>query len=91
MDALITATAPWYAPSRLRSRWRQARRLPLIPLTLILVLLVIPAAFADLIAPHDPRAGGLSQRYIPPVWDGGTSKHILGTDRMGRDVLSRPK
>jgi peptide/nickel transport system permease protein len=89
MDALITATAPWYAPSRLRSRWRQARRLPLIPLTLILVLLVIPAAFADLIAPHDPRAGGLSQRYIPPVWDGGTSKHILGTDRMGRDVLSR--
>ena len=58
MDALITATAPWYAPSRLRSRWRQARRLPLIPLTLILVLLVIPAAFADLIAPHDPKAGG---------------------------------
>jgi peptide/nickel transport system permease protein len=89
MDILITAKAPWYAPSRLRSGATRARRLPLIPLTLILVLLVIPAAFADVIAPHDPRAGGLSQRYLPPVWNGGTSNHILGTDRIGRDVLSR--
>ena len=90
VDVLVTAKAPWYAPSRLRVLFTQARRLPLIPIGLILVLLVIPAAFADVIAPHDPTAGGLSQRYIPPVWEaGGTSTHILGTDRIGRDVLSR--
>ena len=90
VDVLVTAKAPWYAPSRLRVLFTQARRLPLIPIGLILVLLVIPAAFADVIAPHDPTAGGLSQRYIPPVWEaGGTSNHILGTDRIGRDVLSR--
>ncbi len=89
MDTLITAKAPWYAPGSLRIGFRRARRLPLIPITLIFVLLVIPAAFADLIAPHSPTAGGLSQRYLPPVWDGGTSEHILGTDRIGRDVLSR--
>ena len=90
VDVLVTAKAPWYAPSSLRALFTQARRLPLIPIVLILVLLVIPAAFADVIAPHDPTAGGLSQRYIPPVWEaGGTSNHILGTDRIGRDVLSR--
>ena len=90
VDVLVTAKAPWYAPSRLRVLFTQARRLPLIPIVLIFVLLVIPAAFADVIAPHDPTAGGLSQRYIPPVWEaGGTSNHILGTDRIGRDVLSR--
>lgn len=90
VDVLVTAKAPWYAPSSLRALFTQARRLPLIPIVLILVLLVIPAAFADVIAPHDPTAGGLSQRYIPPVWEaGGTSSHILGTDRIGRDVLSR--
>lgn len=89
VDVLVTAKAPWYASSRLRVGFTQFRRLPLIPIVLILFLLVIPAAFADLIAPHDPKAGGLSQRYLPPVWDGGTSDHILGTDRIGRDVLSR--
>jgi len=90
VDVLVTAKAPWYAASRLRAGFTQARRLPLIPIVLILLLLVIPAAFADLISPHDPRAGGLSNRYVPPAWeDGGTSKHILGTDRIGRDVLSR--
>ena len=89
MDTLVTAKPSWYAPSRLRSGLARARRLPLLPIALVLVLLVIPAAFADQVAPHGPREGGLSQRYQPPVWDGGTSDHILGTDRLGRDVFSR--
>ena len=91
MDALLTTARPkpWYPPGRLLFIITGSRRLPGISISLILVLLVIPAAFADLIAPHGPKEGGLPQRYLPPVWDGGTSEHILGTDRLGRDVLSR--
>ena len=46
MDVLVTAKNPWYTPGRLLTGLALARRLPLIPITLILVLLVIPAAFA---------------------------------------------
>jgi peptide/nickel transport system permease protein len=60
-----------------------------IPITVLLVVLVIPALLAPWIAPHDPYAGGLAQRLRPPVWAGGSWEHILGTDRAGRDVLSR--
>lgn len=46
--------------------------------------------FADLISPHDPYKGDLVNTTIPPVWEkGGTVEHLLGTDVLGRDVLSR--
>jgi peptide/nickel transport system permease protein len=46
--------------------------------------------FADLISPHDPYKGDLINTTIPPVWEkGGTVEHLLGTDVLGRDVLSR--
>ena len=68
-------------------------RLPrLIPIVILLVVLVIPAIFADLIAPHDPLKSplGLAGRLEPPVWqEGGTFTHILGSDKAGRDVLTR--
>ena len=70
----------------------EARRLPLIPLVILLVVLIIPAIFADLIAPHDPIKSplGLAGRLEPPMWsEGGTSTHILGSDKAGRDVFSR--
>ncbi|MEM6762972.1 MAG: ABC transporter permease [Pseudomonadota bacterium] len=55
-----------------------------------LVLLLFVAVFAPLIAPHDPAAQNIIMRLKPPVWvDGGTWNHILGTDHLGRDVLSR--
>ncbi len=89
MDVILAPARPWYAPGRLLSIVTGSRRLPWISISLILILLVIPAAFADVIAPHGPKDGGLPKRYLPPVWDGGTSEHILGTDRLGRDILSR--
>jgi peptide/nickel transport system permease protein len=75
---------PWW--KKLAIRLRGA---PLLPL-LILVALVFTAVFADVLAPHNPEVGNLRYRYRPPVWqERGTWEYILGTDHMGRDVLSR--
>lgn len=51
----------------------------------ILVTLLALAAFAPLIAPHDPFAQDLGNRLQPL----GTEGHVLGTDSLGRDILSR--
>ena len=79
-------------PSAPRSIWRRVARLgdfPVIP-TLILVTIALVAVFADQLAPHDPEIGSLTARFKPPVWQtGGTAKYLLGTDQLGRDVLSR--
>jgi peptide/nickel transport system permease protein len=56
----------------------------------VLAALVLTAGFAPALAPHDPIAADITQKLIPPVWmDRGTWDHPLGTDRFGRDVLSR--
>ena len=75
---------------RMWGRWRRRlRRFPTIP-SVILLMLFVTGAFAPLISPHDPRAAILRERRAPPVWqEGGASKHILGADLQGRDVLSR--
>ena len=53
-------------------------------------LLVIPALFASQVAPYDPLKGSLSNRLKPPAWQqGGTMEYLLGTDKLGRDMLSR--
>ena len=69
----------------------QARHLPKFPTLLLLLVLVIPAIFADVIAPYDPleAPGGIRARFQPPVFAGGSWDHVLGTDKTGRDVLSR--
>jgi peptide/nickel transport system permease protein len=62
---------------------------PLIPVTLLGVLIFV-AVFANVLAPHDPEVGSLGERFRPPVWQqGGSEKFLLGTDHLGRDVLSR--
>lgn len=55
----------------------------------VLALLVFIAVFAPLIAPHDPFAQNLMGRHQPPIFLGGTWEHLLGTDHLGRDYLSR--
>jgi peptide/nickel transport system permease protein len=62
---------------------------PLIPV-IILACIVLVAVFADVLAPYDPQLGTLSARFKPPAWEeGGSMAHLLGTDHVGRDVLSR--
>lgn len=56
----------------------------------VLLVVVLGALLAPIIAPHDPYAQDVTQRMIPPVWqDKGSWNHILGTDKLGRDYLSR--
>lgn len=63
--------------------------LPVIPLA-ILAVITLTAIFANVLAPHNPEVGSLTARFRPPVWQtGGSMDHILGTDQLGRDVLSR--
>ena len=73
----------------MRQTW-QARDLPpLLPL-LVVGLLVFCAIFASLLAPHSPIEGSLGKRLIPPLgMEGASLEHMLGTDRLGRDTLSR--
>ena len=76
--------------SRLAAILSEVRRLPLFPIAILMIVLVIPAIFANQIAPHDPTRGSLGNRLSPPMWqEDGSSKHILGTDKVGRDILSR--
>jgi len=68
---------------------RRIRRTPVIPVFL-LSLVVFAGVLAPWIAPENPRRGDLRQRMAPPVWiESGTAEHILGTDHLGRDVLTR--
>ena len=62
---------------------------PVIPTTILLTIAVV-AIFANQLAPHNPEIGSLSARFKPPFWiTGGTTEYLLGTDQLGRDVLSR--
>src|SRR6266545_299259 len=62
---------------------------PIIP-TAIIVGLALLAIFADVITPYNPEVGVLGDRFRPPFWQaGGSEAHLLGTDHLGRDVLSR--
>ena len=73
-----------------RKFYKTLRDLPVIWVSILLVVLVIPAIFAPIIAPHDPYEGDITNRLAVPVWyEGGSWDHILGTDRLGRDLLSR--
>ncbi|MFM2478644.1 ABC transporter permease [Celerinatantimonas sp. MCCC 1A17872] len=57
---------------------------------ILLLVIVLAGLFAPILAPHDPYAQDVSQRMIPPVWHAkGSWEHILGTDKLGRDYLSR--
>jgi peptide/nickel transport system permease protein len=62
---------------------------PIFPTAIILGFALL-AVSAELIAPNNPEVGVLGDRFRPPFWQvGGSDAHLLGTDHLGRDVLSR--
>lgn len=65
------------------------RRFPVVPVVMLMAVLIVPALFAPWIAPHDPYASNLRARLEPPVGFGGSWTYPLGTDRLGRCMLSR--
>ncbi len=57
---------------------------------IIITLFSAAAVFAPVISPHDPIENALYDQLKPPVWEeGGAAKNLLGTDDLGRDILSR--
>ncbi len=70
-------------------RLRRRRSIPLLPVT-FLVVLVLVALSAPLVAPHPPNEADFHHTYAPPAWEsGGSTSHLLGTDKFGRDIFSR--
>jgi len=75
-----------------RSRiWRKFVRNPAgIAGALALLVIVGAAVAAPYVAPHEPARQSLIRRFTPPIWaKGGHPAHLLGTDQVGRDTLSR--
>ena len=67
----------------------RGRRLPVFALSVIGLFLIV-AVVAPLLGLPDPQEQSLRNRFKPPVWDeAGAWRHALGTDRLGRDLLSR--
>ena len=74
-----------------RRRWRKFVRHPLGVMGGVILLVVFGSAIlADYLAPHEPNKQRLVARFKPPVWaPGGSPTYLLGTDNVGRDILSR--
>ncbi len=71
------------------SAWREVWRLPLLPI-IVIVLFVIVSLFGDWLTPVPPNEQNLRLRFLPPAWlEGGNPRFLLGTDNLGRDILSR--
>lgn len=88
MPTSIAAISP---PGPFAEFWQgfSANRGALVAL-IVFTLLALSALLAPLIAPHDPVHQYRDAMLTPPIWmDGGQARFLLGTDELGRDLLSR--
>lgn len=90
-QAAVQTAWPSPGPSNLRRSLDKIWRLRLGAVGAVLIAaLLFTAVFVPWLAPHDPYEQDIMQRLLPPAWmDGGQPGHLLGTDHVGRDLLSR--
>ena len=80
-------TEPTAVRASLRRLWRLKWG---VVAAALLLLIVASAVLAPWLAPYNPLTVDIQHRLGPPAWmEGGTPKHLLGTDQVGRDLLSR--
>jgi peptide/nickel transport system permease protein len=89
----VVLAAPSVQAIRSGKHWGyHARRVPVVVwvCAAVLLLMVAAAVFAPLLAPSSPTDQSLMLRLKPPIWmEEGEPGYILGTDEVGRDILSR--
>ena len=90
----VVLTSPGASPARPHAAERSLRRLWRVKwglaAALVLLVIVFVAVAAPLIAPYSPVEVDIRHRLGPPAWmEGGKTEHWLGTDQIGRDLLSR--
>ncbi|MEH1029915.1 ABC transporter permease [Micromonospora profundi] len=75
-------------PSRTLARSFLRSKGGVISLVVLLAIIVV-TLLADQVAPYDPEEPSPAKALLKPVWAGGSGDHLLGTDELGRDLLSR--
>lgn len=91
-EASTSGAVELYSHANVRRRrraWGLLRRPQAVLGLAALAVVVITAIGAPFVAPHDPYVQSLDERLRPPFWSGGSLTHPLGTDQLGRDILSR--
>jgi peptide/nickel transport system permease protein len=90
MSAIVTTQDVIEQQLPARRRLPAFRHLATLLGALIVGTALLVAIFAPYLTPHDPFAQDLTMRLIPPFWmEGSQPAHLLGTDQIGRDYLSR--
>ncbi len=89
MDITISTSPVTLGQKRSGRRWGIFLELNFVIPAAVLLLLLIAAIFAPQLAPYDPIKTALTERLQPPFFAGGSAAHLLGTDKLGRDILSR--
>lgn len=85
MEQVATEAVVVPSPKHESALWR----LPWGPIVIIATMLFV-AVFAPLLTPHSPTEQSLADKLVPPIWqEGGNPKYLLGTDLLGRDLLTR--
>jgi peptide/nickel transport system permease protein len=85
-----TAAREEGAPNRAVALRRIARDPGAVAGAAVVLVVTVCAIFAPLIARSDPNAQDLAATLVPPMWiAGGSGAHVLGTDNLGRDLLTR--
>ena len=88
-QATVEKRPPKGAPPSRDGLLASLRRLPVIPTTIIVLFIVI-SLFGEWLTPASAYDQNLRLRFLPPSWlEGGDARFLLGTDNLGRDILSR--